>query len=39
MLDFMYHGEANIFQDDLNDFLVLAEELQIKGLTEDSKYE
>ena len=32
ILDFIYHGEANIFQEDLNDFLALAEELQIKGL-------
>ena len=28
----MYHGEANIYQDDLNDFLSLAENLQLKGL-------
>ena len=32
IVDFIYHGEANIFQEDLNDFLALAEELQIKGL-------
>ena len=33
IVDFMYHGEASIYQEDLNDFLALAEELQLKGLT------
>ena len=32
VLDFMYYGEANVNQDDLNNFLSLAEELQIKSL-------
>ena len=32
ILDFMYHGEANIHQDDLDDFFVLAEELKLSGL-------
>ena len=32
-IDFMYTGEANIFQDDLDSFLSLAEELKLKGLT------
>ena len=32
IVDFIYLGEANIFQEDLNDFLALADELQIKGL-------
>ena len=32
ILDFIYHGEANIYQEDLNEFLALAEELQLKGL-------
>ena len=33
MIDFLYSGEANIFQDDLDAFLALAEELRLKGLT------
>ena len=33
VVDFMYHGEVNIFQEDLDDFLSVAEELQLKGLT------
>ena len=33
IVDFIYHGEANIYQEDLDEFLALAEELQLKGLT------
>ena len=33
ILDFLYHGEANIFQDSLDAFLKIAEELKLKGLT------
>ena len=32
IVDYIYHGEANISQEDLNDFFALAEELQLKGL-------
>ena len=32
VLEFIYHGETNIFQDDLDQFLQIAEELQLKGL-------
>ena len=32
ILDFLYHGEANILQESLDSFLALAEELQLKGL-------
>ena len=33
VVDFMYHGEVNIYQEDINDFLTLAEEMDLKGLT------
>ncbi len=33
VLNFMYHGQVNVAQDDLNDFLAAAEELSVKGLT------
>ena len=32
VLDFIYHGEVNIYEENLEEFLKLAEELQIKGL-------
>ena len=32
IVDFIYHGETNIYQEDLDNFLALAEELQLKGL-------
>ena len=34
LLDFMYHGVADVYQDDLDLFLAKDEELQLKGLTE-----
>ena len=41
MVDFIYNGEVNIFEDDLNDFLILAQEMELKGLetshSEESK--
>ena len=33
MLDFLYYGEANVYQDNLDAFLAIAEEFQLKGLT------
>ena len=30
--DFLYYGEAHIFQENLDPFLALAEELKLKGL-------
>ena len=37
IVEFIYHGETNIYKEDLNDFMALAEELQLKGLTADTK--
>ena len=34
VLAFMYHGEVNIAQDQLNSFLAIAEDLKVKGLTQ-----
>ncbi len=33
VLNFMYHGEVSVAQDDLDAFLAAAEELSVKGLT------
>ena len=45
IVDFLYRGEANVFQENLDSFLAIAEELQLKGLmgktdekVEDEKY-
>ena len=35
MVDFIYLGEVSIHQDDLDGFLLLAQELELKGLTEE----
>ena len=32
MVDFLYHGEANVYQENLDTFLAMADELQLKGL-------
>ena len=32
IVDFLYRGEANVFQENLDSFLAIAEELQLKGL-------
>ena len=34
VLNFMYHGEVNVAQEELNSFLAVAEELKVKGLTQ-----
>ena len=36
IMDFLYFGEANVFQEDLDSFLAIAEEIQLKGLTEQT---
>jgi len=35
VLNFMYHGEVNVAQEQLNSFLAVAEDLKIKGLTQN----
>ena len=35
VLNFMYHGEVNVAQGELNSFLAVAEDLQVKGLTQN----
>ena len=37
LVDFIYNGEVNIFQEQLESFLALAEELELKGLTGNSE--
>ena len=32
IIDFLYRGEANVYQDDLDSFLTIAHELQLNGL-------
>jgi len=36
VLNFMYHGEVNVAQDELNSFLAVAEDLKVKGLTQNN---
>jgi len=35
VVNFMYHGEVNVAQEDLASFLAVASELQVKGLSQD----
>jgi len=37
MLDFLYYGEANVHQEKVENFLLIADDLQIKGLTGNAK--
>merc|ERR1719186_2411349 len=36
LLNFMYHGQVNVAQEELDSFLTIAEDLQIKGLTQNT---
>ena len=36
IVDFLYYGEANVFRENLDSFLVTAEELQLKGLVDQN---
>ena len=37
IVDFLYYGEANIYQENLDTFLNIAEELQLKGLNGENR--
>jgi len=37
VITFMYHGEVSVAQEELNGFLLVAEDLRVKGLTQDEK--
>jgi len=37
VLNFMYHGEVSVAQEDLNSFLSVAEDLRVKGLTQNQE--
>ena len=39
ILDFLYCGETRIYQENLNSFLAIAEELQLKGLVGNPNHE
>ncbi|XP_034828965.1 broad-complex core protein isoforms 1/2/3/4/5-like [Maniola hyperantus] len=39
IINFMYHGEVNIFQEQLESFLITAELLEVKGLTDNVEEE
>ena len=36
LADFIYKGEVNVYEDDLKNFLALAQELQVKGLEDQA---
>ena len=38
IIDFLYYGEANIYQENLESFLQIAEDFKLKGLNEDNRY-
>jgi len=37
VIQFIYHGEVNVAQEELNSFLAVAENLQVKGLTQNQE--
>ena len=39
IIDFLYFGEANVYQENLDAFLALADELKLKGLTGEGEKE
>ena len=38
IIDFLYSGEANVYQENLDTFLAIAAELQLKGLTGEQEF-
>ena len=38
IIDFLYRGEANVYQENLDTFLAIAAELQLKGLTGEQEF-
>ena len=38
IIDFLYLREANVFQESLDSFLGIAEELKLKGLTKQTEH-
>ena len=36
VIDFLYHGEAKVFEEDLDSFLAISEEFQLMGLMKES---
>ena len=38
IVDFIYHGETDIYQEDLDGFLAIAQDLQLKGLAGSQNY-
>ena len=39
VLNFMYHWEVNVAQEELNSFLAVAEDLRVKGLTQNQSHQ
>jgi len=39
IVDFLYYGEANVYQENIDAFLAIAEDLKLKGLTGNSDQE
>ena len=39
IVDFLYYGEVDVYQENLNDFLLVAEELELKGMATSEKYQ
>ena len=38
VVDFIYHGEVNIYEDNIEEFLTLVDDLQLRGLSKSDKH-